>query len=49
MTARRLHDINKSGWWMLVALIPLLGLIPLLVWMARAGDKGANRFGPAKT
>ncbi|MBV7407620.1 DUF805 domain-containing protein [Maritimibacter sp. DP1N21-5] len=43
---RRLHDINKSGWWILIGLIPLIGIIILIVWYAKAGDKGGNRFGP---
>jgi uncharacterized membrane protein YhaH (DUF805 family) len=45
VTARRLHDINKSGWWMLVVLIPVVGWIILLVWEIRKGDGGDNRFG----
>lgn len=44
--ARRLHDIGKSGWWQLLHLIPLIGLIVLIVWWVRKGDAGANRFGP---
>ena len=43
--ARRLHDIDKSGWWQLLALIPLLGWIILLVWFCRAPDNQPNRFG----
>ena len=41
---RRLHDIDKSGWWMLVFLIPVIGLI-MLVWMVKKGTGGENRFG----
>lgn len=43
--ARRLHDIDKSGWWQLIVLIPLLGLIVLIVWAATEGNRGDNRFG----
>ena len=43
---RRLHDIGKSGWWYLLALIPLIGTIILLVWCAREGDYGDNAYGP---
>ena len=44
---RRLHDIGKSGWWILIGLIPLVGIIVLIVWFVRDGDRGANRFGPS--
>lgn len=42
---RRLHDLDKSGWWLLLGLIPLVGLI-LIYWFAQPGTPGANRFGP---
>lgn len=42
---RRMHDIDKSGWWLLIALIPLVGWIILIVWYATKGTGGANRFG----
>ena len=42
---RRLHDLDKSGWWFLVFLIPFIGLI-MLVWMVQKGTPGANRYGP---
>jgi len=44
--ARRLHDINKSGWWMLVSIVPILGLILFIFWAATKGTAGDNRFGP---
>ena len=50
--ARRLHDINKSAWWLLMWLsflliIPMIiPMIVLLVWAARQGDNGTNRYGP---
>jgi uncharacterized membrane protein YhaH (DUF805 family) len=43
---RRLHDIDRSGWWVLIALIPLVGWIVLLVWDCTEGTGGDNRFGP---
>ena len=42
--ARRLHDINRSGWWQLIALT-IIGLIPLIIWLASAGEKKKNKFG----
>jgi uncharacterized membrane protein YhaH (DUF805 family) len=44
-TIRRLHDTDRSGWWVLVGLIPLAGIVVLLVFMALDGTKGTNRFG----
>ena len=46
--ARRLHDIGKTGWWQLLYLIPLLGLVPFIMLML-AGNKEENKFGPVKT
>ena len=43
---RRLHDIDRSGWWLLIGLIPLVGAILLIVWFCKAGTGGPNRFGP---
>jgi uncharacterized membrane protein YhaH (DUF805 family) len=43
--ARRLHDIDKSGWFLLLALIPLIGALILLVWFVRRPDPAPNRFG----
>lgn len=47
VSVRRLHDINLSGWWMLLSLIPLLGGLALLVLFVRDGTPGENRFGPS--
>lgn len=46
VAVRRLHDIDRTGWWLLVSFVPLVGILLLLVWFARPGDAGANRFGP---
>jgi uncharacterized membrane protein YhaH (DUF805 family) len=43
---RRLHDTNRTGWWILVAIIPIVGWIWLIVLLALAGDTGPNRYGP---
>ena len=42
--ARRLHDTNRSGWWQLVGLVPLLGWIVLIVWCVQEA-KEPNNFG----
>lgn len=46
VSARRLHDIDKSGWFQLFYLIPLVGVIILIVWFATKSDPGKNRYGP---
>lgn len=43
--ARRLHDINRSGWWQLL-LITVIGAFVLIYWYCQKGDEGTNRFGP---
>lgn len=43
---RRLHDIGRSGGWMWIALIPLLGSILLLVWAVLDSEPGQNAYGP---
>ena len=43
---RRLHDTNRTGWWVLIALIPLIGFIVLLVFYLQEGDAGDNQYGP---
>ena len=45
VTARRLHDTNRSAWWMLVSFIPVIGWLVLLYFMVNAGDAQDNRFG----
>ena len=42
---RRLHDIGRNGWWLLVALTGV-GVIVLIVWACRRGDTEANAWGP---
>lgn len=43
--ARRLHDIDRSAWWLLLMLVPVIGWILLIVWLATPGQSGDNRFG----
>lgn len=43
---RRLHDIDRTGWWLLVGLIPVIGTVILLVFFVQRGTAGTNRFGP---
>ena len=42
--SRRLHDVNKSGWLQLLA-ITIIGIIPLIIWMASVGEKKKNKYG----
>lgn len=46
---RRLHDTDRSGWWLLISFIPVVGFIVLIIWFTRPGTRGANRFGPDPT
>ncbi len=45
VTIRRLHDSGRTGWWVLIALIPLLGLV-ILVFMMLPSEPGTNKYGP---
>jgi uncharacterized membrane protein YhaH (DUF805 family) len=46
VAVRRLHDVNRSGWWLLMY-FTIIGIIfPLLVWKCSKGTEGENRFGP---
>lgn len=42
---RRLHDTDRSAWWILLALIPILGWIALLAFACQDGTRGSNRYG----
>ena len=46
VTVRRLHDIGKSGWWGLVALIPLIGSLILIYFAAKDSQPETNEYGP---
>lgn len=43
---RRLHDIGKSGWWLFIILVPLVGSILLIVWYCQDSQEGENAYGP---
>lgn len=45
VTVRRLHDTDRTGWWILITLIPLIGAIVLLVFLLQDSNAEANRFG----
>ncbi|HIA49051.1 MAG TPA: DUF805 domain-containing protein [Acidobacteria bacterium] len=45
LNVRRLHDVDRSGWWILIA-FTVVGLIPLWYWMCKEGDPDGNRYGP---
>lgn len=47
VSVRRLHDTGRTGWWMLIALIPIVGLIILIVYQCQDSDPGANEYGPS--
>jgi uncharacterized membrane protein YhaH (DUF805 family) len=46
VSVRRLHDISKSGWWIFISFIPLVGTIIYLILMARDSTPGSNLYGP---
>ena len=46
VTARRLHDTNRSAWWILVNIIPYVGGLVLVVLCVLSGTSGPNRYGP---
>ncbi|GGR68743.1 hypothetical protein GCM10010269_04350 [Streptomyces humidus] len=46
VAVRRLHDTGKSGWWLLIGLIPLVGAIILIVFLASEGKREPNQYGP---
>jgi uncharacterized membrane protein YhaH (DUF805 family) len=45
VAVRRLHDTDRSGWWLLLGVIPLIGGIVLLVFMCLEGTQGNNKYG----
>ncbi|KKE84557.1 hypothetical protein N481_19115 [Pseudoalteromonas luteoviolacea S4047-1] len=46
VSVRRLHDTNRSGWWVLIALIPIIGTIAMIIFAALEGDECENKYGP---
>lgn len=47
VAVRRLHDTGRTGWWLLIILIPLIGAIVLLVFMFLNSEPGDNNYGPS--
>ena len=47
VTVRRLHDTGRTGWWVLIALVPLAGAIVLLVFEVQDSEPGTNAYGPS--
>lgn len=43
---RRLHDTNRTGWWLLLVFAVIIGWIVLLVWFIKQDDAGPNKYGP---
>jgi uncharacterized membrane protein YhaH (DUF805 family) len=46
LAIRRLHDTGRSGWWMLISFLPLIGLIVLIVFFVQDSQPGSNQYGP---
>ena len=46
VSVRRLHDTDRSGWWLLIILVPLIGAIVLIIFMVLDSTPGANQYGP---
>ncbi len=45
VSVRRLHDIDRSGWWVLIGLVPFVGVLVLLYWWVQSGTNGPNTYG----
>ena len=43
---RRLHDTGRSGWWLLVNCVPIIGWTILFIWLVKDSDEGENQYGP---
>jgi len=46
VTVRRLHDTNRSGWWILIPLVPFFGAIILFIFTVLDSDPNTNTYGP---
>lgn len=47
VSIRRLHDIDRTGWWLLISFVPLIGSIILFIFALLDGTPGDNRYGPS--
>lgn len=45
VSVRRLHDTERSGWWLLITLVPIIGAIVLLVFMVQDSKPGQSQYG----
>jgi len=43
---RRLHDTDRTAWWILISLVPIVGIIVLIVFFCQKGTAGDNKYGP---
>ena len=46
VTVRRLHDVNRSGWWIFI-IFTVIGIIPYFYWLVKGSDATENSFGPS--
>lgn len=46
VSVRRLHDIDRTGWWYLLIFVPVVGFIVLLIFYIQPGTRGQNTYGP---
>ncbi|MCU0843621.1 MAG: DUF805 domain-containing protein [Spirochaetes bacterium] len=46
VSIRRLHDTDRSGWWLFISLVPIVGFIVLLVFLVSDSQPGENKYGP---
>ena len=44
---RRMHDIGRTAWWLLIGLIPIIGTIIIIYWFVQPGQPNDNQYGPA--
>ncbi len=49
VSVRRLHDIDRSGWWLLIGIVPIIGEIVLFIWFVKEGTAGENSFDLARS
>jgi uncharacterized membrane protein YhaH (DUF805 family) len=47
VSIRRLHDTGRSGWWLLIGLIPLIGTIILIIYFVSDSEAETNEYGPS--
>jgi len=47
VSVRRLHDTGRTGWWLLIVLVPLIGALVLLIFMLIDSQPGQNAYGPS--